>query len=89
MNKAVYAPYGVQMASVLTGGPEIGARGARGFVSSLFRLPLTVLDRWYVWQQRIEDRNRLRHLDNRLLADMGLHRADADREAALPFWRAS
>ena len=58
MNKAVYAPYGVQMASVLTGGPEIGARGARGFVSSLFRLPLTVLDRLYVWQQRMDDGGR-------------------------------
>ena len=31
MNKAVYAPYGVQMATVLARGQEIGARSAGGF----------------------------------------------------------
>jgi len=89
MNKAIYAPYGVQMARELARGGDLGAQGAGGFVSRLTRLPLMLIQILYVWQQRLDGRNRLHAMDNRLLADMGLNRADADREAALPFWRAS
>ena len=89
MNKAVYAPYGVQMATVLARGTQIGAHGAGGFVSRLVRLPLTLIQGLYTWQQRVEDRDRLRHMDAHLLADMGMDRADAERLIALPFWRAA
>jgi uncharacterized protein YjiS (DUF1127 family) len=89
MNKAIYAPYGVQMATVLARGTEIGAHGAGGFVSHLIRLPVTLIRGLYTWQQRVEERNRIRHLDDRLLADMGMERADAERLTSLPFWRAS
>ncbi len=89
MNKAAYAPYGVQMATVLARGTEIGAHGAGGFVSRLLRLPVSLIEGLYTWQRRIDDRNRMRHLDDRLLADMGMDRADREREISLPFWRAS
>lgn len=41
-----------------------------------------------VWQQRASQRRHLASLDHRLLRDMGMTRADADREAAKPFWEA-
>ncbi|MEQ8603315.1 MAG: DUF1127 domain-containing protein [Marivibrio sp.] len=41
-----------------------------------------------LWQARVEDRARLRDAPAALLADIGVTRADAEREAAKPFWRA-
>ena len=55
------------------------ARLCRG-ASALFRLLL-------VWQDRERQRRHLRGLDDRLLKDMGLSRADVAHEAAKPFWR--
>jgi len=46
---------------------------------------------WYgmlVWQRRADMRRALARLDERELADMGISRAWAAREAAKPFWRA-
>lgn len=40
------------------------------------------------WQSRAAERAHLRQLDSRLLADMGMTRADAVRESRKPFWRA-
>lgn len=48
----------------------------RGFVELLF-----------VWQERWEQRERLSGLDDHMLRDIGLSRADASREAGKPFWR--
>lgn len=39
------------------------------------------------WQDRIRDRARLASLDERLLQDIGLSRADIDREISKPFWQ--
>lgn len=39
------------------------------------------------WQQRAKDRRSLLELDDRLLRDIGLSRADILREAEKPFWR--
>ena len=41
-----------------------------------------------LWQTRAGQRTHLAELDERLLADMGLTRAQARAEAAKPFWRA-
>jgi len=38
------------------------------------------------WQHRARQRRHLAELDDRLLADMGIGRGDAAREAGKPFW---
>ena len=44
----------------------------------------TVLD----WQDRARQRHRLGEMDDHLLRDIGLSRADLEHEVAKPFWRA-
>ncbi len=62
---------------------------AGGFVTRLSRLPFTVLETLLTWQERDRQRRHLASLDDRMLRDMGISRADAEREAAVPFWRVS
>ena len=40
-----------------------------------------------IWHLRARTRRHLMALDNHLLADIGLSRFDAAREAAKPFWQ--
>ena len=40
-----------------------------------------------LWQGRSRDRQYLAQLDARGLADIGISRADQQRECAKPFWR--
>lgn len=51
-----------------------------GFIG---RVLATVL----VWQSRAHERHLLGSLDDRMLRDIGLDRADVSREAEKPFWR--
>ena len=44
----------------------------------------TVLD----WQDRARQRRRLGEMDDHLLRDIGLSRADLEYESSKPFWRA-
>jgi len=39
------------------------------------------------WSERGAQRRRLRQLDDHLLHDMGLSRADVEQEVSKPFWR--
>lgn len=41
-----------------------------------------------LWQARAADRRYLKRMDERLIKDIGAHRADIEREAAKPCWRA-
>ena len=59
---------------------------SRSSASSLLRHCGAVLG---TWMARVRQRRALRKLDDRLLADVGLTRADARRECAKPFWIAS
>lgn len=45
------------------------------------------LDLVVTWLQRDRDRRTLQALDDRLLRDMGISRADVEHEVAKPFWR--
>ena len=40
-----------------------------------------------LWQERASQRHHIAGLDERSLKDVGLSRADADSEAAKPFWQ--
>ena len=60
-----------------------------GIVARILRLPMSALDTLLLWQARADERLRLAQMDDRMLGDMGLSRAEAAHEAALPFWRAS
>ena len=57
------------------------ARGAA--VEVLFAL----FDRLAEWQQRARQRRELGQMTDREIKDIGLSRADAEREASKPFWR--
>jgi len=47
----------------------------------------SVLEKILEWQSRASERRRLAGLEDRLLTDMGLNRADAWQESRKPFWR--
>jgi uncharacterized protein YjiS (DUF1127 family) len=47
-----------------------------------------VTNAFRLWHQRLASRRELMRLDDHLLADIGLTRADAWREANKPFWDA-
>ncbi len=70
--------------------PGVGVpRTNAGFVTRLSSRPLEILETLLIWQERSRQRHHLASLDDRLLRDMGLSRADAESEAAIPFWRVS
>lgn len=45
-------------------------------------------ERVLLWHQRIEARNRLKALDERMLADIGVSRLEVEAECKKPFWKA-
>jgi uncharacterized protein YjiS (DUF1127 family) len=55
------------------------AEAGRGFVTRLF-------DQLITWLERTRQRRHLGELDDRLLRDIGLSRAEVEREISLPFW---
>ena len=46
------------------------------------------LDTVWIWHWRARTRRQLLTLGDRMLADIGVSRVDASREAAKPFWQA-
>jgi uncharacterized protein YjiS (DUF1127 family) len=60
------------------------SKSIRQNVRSLLARSLATL---CLWQQRRHGRRDLLGLDDRLLRDIGLSRAAAEREAHKPFWR--
>lgn len=61
--------------------------GARRLVDALFELPWSVFETLCRWQARVESRRHLAELDDRMLADVGLSRADVAPEVAKSFWQ--
>ncbi len=55
-------------------------RAIRGWV-------LRTVDILFEWSERARTRRHLMELDDRLLKDIGLTRADAMLEASKPFWK--
>jgi uncharacterized protein YjiS (DUF1127 family) len=48
----------------------------------------SIADAFSAWQERASQRRTLARLDDRLLRDMGLSRADVEHEVSKPFWQA-
>lgn len=40
-----------------------------------------------LWQERSRERRQLREMSDHLLKDLGLSRADIEKESSKPFWR--
>ena len=49
--------------------------------------PVRLFDGLLAWHTRHQQRQHLRQLDDRLLKDIGLSRADFEMECSKPFWR--
>jgi uncharacterized protein YjiS (DUF1127 family) len=56
----------------------------KGLSALIVKVSDTLLD----WQERARQRHRLGEMDDHLLRDIGLSRADLEHESAKPFWRA-
>jgi len=65
----------------------VGASAADSLATALGGGLVRVFDGLFAWQQRAADRRALRAMDDHLLRDIGLSRADIDAEAGKPFWR--
>jgi uncharacterized protein YjiS (DUF1127 family) len=63
-------------------------RGTAGFLATLRQDLVRAFDTLLLWQERDFERHSLAQQDARMLADMGISRAEAREEAAKPFWRA-
>ncbi len=59
-----------------------------GLLPAFGRTAMRVLDGLATWQERASARAHLAALDDHYLKDMGLDRAQVEREAVKPFWRA-
>lgn len=46
-----------------------------------------LVDNLFTWQRRRADRLHLQSLDDHMLRDIGISRADVDAEVTKPFWR--
>ena len=60
----------------------------RSALETVKTVAIRLFDLLLAWQARADDRRNLAELDSRTLADIGLTRADALKEASKPFWRA-
>ena len=69
-------------------GPAVVVKDAeRDFGASIAAMPKRLFDLLYAWQQRAGQRRHLMELDDRMLGDIGLSRADVHREGTKAFWR--
>ena len=72
--------------------PQSAAARALARLDRRLPSPAVVLQAaWRVllcWQRRINDRRQLAELDDGLLKDIGVSRAEAEAESWKPFWKA-
>jgi uncharacterized protein YjiS (DUF1127 family) len=70
---------------------RIGIRSTTGSgisLKGLSDLIVNAMDTLLDWQERARQRHRLGEMDDHLLRDIGLSRADLEHETGKPFWRA-
>jgi uncharacterized protein YjiS (DUF1127 family) len=81
---------GIQKSRVLLGlrTPARPARRLDISLKGLNTMIVSAMDTVLDWQDRARQRHNLLEMDDHLLRDIGLSRADLENEAAKPFWRA-
>lgn len=72
---------------VLDGTAKGPALSGWAFVSRLARSAARGLDVLLEWQERASQRGHLASLEDHMLKDVGLSRADVEHETSKPFWR--
>lgn len=82
------------MAAEIFSFPPIAVTHKAGLSRRMRRVAAKLSLRWInlletrrAWAARWRQRRALEDLDNHLLRDIGVTRAEADQEARLPFWR--
>jgi uncharacterized protein YjiS (DUF1127 family) len=61
---------------------------SRGIGHEIVAVLDRLLDAPFVWAERAAERRHLTQLDEHLLRDIGLSRADVEAVSSKPFWRA-
>ena len=64
------------------------ASAAKALGAALWTFPERIVGVLYEWQRLASDRHHMRRLDDHILKDIGLSRADVEGEAGKPFWTA-
>lgn len=67
--------------------PHTSSTSIGPLVSKVVGLIIDTADTVFVWHARYRQRRELAALPPGMLKDLGIHAADAGREAAKPFWR--
>jgi uncharacterized protein YjiS (DUF1127 family) len=65
----------------------IAPAASGGLLRAVGRAGFAALDALFTWQERAAQRAHLSALEDRILRDIGLSRADVDHETSKPFWR--
>ncbi len=65
-----------------------GRTGAGSFRDLVRAAASRAFETLLLWQRRANERHALDHLDDRILRDLGLNRAEVAWESRKPFWRA-
>jgi uncharacterized protein YjiS (DUF1127 family) len=68
---------------VLLASPPAKSEHVTAFLRMIRRMPHTV----WLWFMRVESRHAAAMLSDHMLRDIGLTRADVERELMKPFWR--
>ncbi len=74
-------PYDLPLAAA------VDRAGHRSLPAAVGRAAKQLAHTLHVWRCRIEEREQLRKMNEHMLKDIGIDRADAYREASKPFWR--
>jgi uncharacterized protein YjiS (DUF1127 family) len=59
----------------------------RGFAAEVAAVVDRIIEAPFVWAERAAERRHLAELDDHLLRDIGLNRAEVDAVSIRPFWR--
>lgn len=76
------------MIPAVTSAPRHDLGGSLALIDQLSRAPTRAAGVLLVWHTRAVERAQLAKLESHHLDDMGISHADAEREAAKPFWKA-